>query len=155
MTTGADAGPWAGRMEPVFATTAMDRTLAFWHALGFSSEVWEDGDFAIVRSGPRGAGLAIAYSVDEDFDPFGQFSTVYLTVADAALTHARVVASGVVLDAITDEGLFRYSLAELRERRAHGFPIARVTRLLDQEWGRREFALFDPDNNLVRVGSPI
>ena len=36
-----------------------------------------------------------------------------------------------------------------------GASLARVTRPIDQIWGKRELALFDPDNNLIRIGSVL
>jgi len=33
--------------------------------------------------------------------------------------------------------------------------LARVSRPMRQPWGKREIALFDPDNNLIRIGSAV
>lgn len=156
MNAGNVAAIWAGRAEPILPTTSIARTLEFWNALGFTTAVWPDDDgYAWVRPGPAVGGISMDYTLNEDLDPFMQSGMAYLTVADVDAVHASILASGVAFDAIADDGLFRFSMNELRARWRDGQSIARVTRPLDQVWNKREIALFDPDNNFIRIGSPI
>lgn len=155
MTAGQVAAIWAGYAEPILPTTSIPRIIEFWSALGFTTAVWPDDEgYAWVRPGPAG-GISMDYTLNEELDPFMHSGMAYLTVADVDAVHASIVASGVAFDAITDDGLFRYSMNELRERWRIGASIARVTRPIDQAWNKREIALFDPDNNLIRIGSSI
>lgn len=155
MTAGDVATIWAGYAEPILSTASIPRIIEFWSALGFTTAVWPDDDgYAWVRPGAAG-GISMDYNLNEEHDPFMQSGMVYLTVADVDAVHASILASGAAFDAIADDGLFVYSMSDLRERWRLGEPLARVTRPLDQVWNKREIALFDPDNNLIRIGSPI
>ena len=155
MTAGDVAAIWAGHAEPILPTTSIPRIIEFWSALGFTTAVWPDDEgYAWVRPGPAG-GISMDYTLSEELDPFMHSGMAYLTVADVDAVYASIVASGVAFDAITDDGLFLYSMNDLRERWRIGQPLARVTRPIDQVWNKREIALFDPDNNLIRIGSPI
>lgn len=147
---------WAGRAEPILPTTSIDRTGIFWKALGFGVEAWPgDDSYIVVHPGRVRDGLSIDYNLTEDHDPFDNFSMVYVTVTNVDAVYESIVAAGVAFDAIADDGLFRFSMNELREREHDGQSLARVTRPMRQPWGKREIALFDPDNNLIRIGSPI
>jgi hypothetical protein len=155
MTAVNVAAIWAGRAEPILPTASIPRIIAFWSALGFTTAIWPDDDgYAWVRPGPA-EGISMDYNHVEDYDPFMQSGMAYLTVADVDAVHESIIASGVAFDSIDDDGLFRYSMNELRARWRAGEPLARVTRPTDQVWHKREIALFDPDNNLIRIGSAI
>jgi len=156
MTAGNVAAIWAGKAEPILPTTSIPRVIEFWSALGFTTAVWPDDDgYAWVRPGSSLGGISMDYNLSEDLDPFMSSGMAYLTVADVDAVYASIVAAGVAFDAIGEDGLFRYSMSELRARWRDGLSIARVTRPIDQVWHKREIALFDPDNNLIRIGSPI
>lgn len=155
MTAVDVAAIWAGRAEPILPTASIPRIVEFWSAIGFTTAIWpDDPGYAWVRPGAAG-GISMDYNLNEEHDPFMQSGMAYLTVADVDAVHASIIASGVAFDAIADDGLFRYSMNDLRERWRVGQSIARVTRPIDQVWNKREIALFDPDNNLIRIGSPI
>lgn len=156
MTEGNVAEIWAGRAEPILLTASIPRIIEFWTALGFTTAVWPDDDgYAWVRPGPAGSGISMDYNLQEEHDPFMHSGMVYLTVADVDAVYASIMESGVAFDAIADDGLFRYSMNELRARWRNGEPLARVTRPINQVWNKREIALFDPDNNLIRIGTPL
>ena len=155
MTAVDVAALWAGRADPILPTASIPRIVEFWSALGFTTAIWPDDDgYAWVRPGPVG-GISMDYTLNEELDPFMHSGMAYLTVPDVDAVHASIMATGVVFDSISDDGLFRYSMNDLRERWSLGLSIARVTRPIDQVWNKREIALFDPDNNLIRIGSPI
>jgi catechol 2,3-dioxygenase-like lactoylglutathione lyase family enzyme len=157
MTTDAVAALWQGRAEPILPSSSLPRTLAFWNAIGFTTGLWTDDEgYAWVYPGsdPH-AGIYMDYILTEDLDPFSHFGSAYLTVPDVDAVYASIVASGVAFDAVDDEGLFRYSLREIHELHERGGSLGRVTRPIDQVWNKREIALFDPDNNIIRIGSAI
>lgn len=148
---------WAGTAEPIFRSASLARTLEFWTALGFSTGVWEDDHgYAWVYPGANQAdAFHIDYSLSEDLDPFLSCSMAYVTVPDVDAVFREVVAADVAFAALNEEGLFQFSLFELRHMWKRGESLARYTRPIDQSWGKRELAVFDPDNNLIRIGSAL
>ena len=144
---------WAGRAEPILPSTSIERTLHFWQSFGFDSEIWEDGGYAWVFPGPDG--IRIDYSLSDGLDPFVSSGMAYLSVTDIDAVYASIIATGTVPQALDEEGLPVRSTRQLRSAWKSGESLARVTRPLDQTWNKRELALFDPDNNLIRVGSAL
>jgi hypothetical protein len=63
--------------------------------------------------------------------------------------------TGTVPQALDDDGLPHLTAIQLRDEWQFGASLARVTKPIDQVWGKRELALFDPDNNLIRIGSVL
>jgi catechol 2,3-dioxygenase-like lactoylglutathione lyase family enzyme len=144
---------WSGKSDPILPSAALDRTLQFWAALGFTTETWSDDEgYAWVYPGTSREGIYLDYNLTEDLDPFVSSGMAYLTVPNADEVYRAIREAGVP-DAIAEDGLPRLSTRELREQWVAGISLARVTRPIDQAWGKRELALFDPDNNLIRVGS--
>jgi len=142
---------WAGRAEPILPSTSIERTLDFWGSFGFESEIWEDGGYAWVF--PGADGIRIDYSLSDGLDPFVSSGMAYLSVPDIDAVYASIMATGSVPQALDDDGLPVRSTRQLRSAWKAGETLARVTRPLDQTWNKRELALFDPDNNLIRIGS--
>ena len=153
MDAGQVARLWAGRAEPILPSTSIERTLEFWGAFGFESAIWEDGGYAWVFPGPDG--IRIDYSLSDGLDPFESSSMAYLSVPDIDAVYESIVASGSVPQALDAHGLPLRTTRELRDQWRIGGSLARVTRPIDQTWGKRELALFDPDNNLIRIGSVL
>ncbi len=147
---------WAGRAEPILPTASIERTVDFWAALGFTTAVWEDDEgYAWVYPGETRDGISIDYSLTDGLDPFTSASMAYLTVPDADAVYESIVASGIVPQALGDDGLPARTTRQLQAAWKAGASLARVTRPLDHVWNKREFALFDPDNNLIRIGSVL
>ena len=147
---------WAGRAEPILPTASIERTVDFWATLGFTTAVWEDdGGYAWVYPGQSRDGISMDYSLSDGLDPFVSAGMAYLTVPDADAVYQSIVATGIVPQALDDEGFPLRTTAQLRAEWTQGASLARVTRPLDQIWNKREFALFDPDNNLIRIGSAL
>lgn len=147
---------WAGKAEPILPSVSLARTLAFWTGLGFSSGLEDDEGYAWVFVGNDSTtGIHIDYILAEDHDPFTFMGMAYLTVPNVDAVYEAVAASGAATEALDEEGLFRRSMQELREQWELGESLARYTRPINQSWGKRELALFDPDNNLIRIGSAI
>lgn len=148
---------WAGKADPILPSVSLNRTLGFWTGLGFSTGLWEDDEgYAWVFPGnDSNSGIHIDYSLTEDHNPFLFMGMAYLTVADVDAVYDAVASAGVADEALDDEGMFRRSTRELREQWELGESLARYTRPINQSWGKRELALFDPDNNLIRIGSSM
>jgi hypothetical protein len=147
---------WAGRAEPILPTASIERTLEFWGGLGFTTRIWEDDEgYAWVYPGDNRNGISIDYSLTDRHDPFTGASMTYLAVGDVQAIYEAITASGTVPQALDHDSLPLKSTAELRMQWQSGTSLARVTRPLDQVWGKRELALFDPDNNLIRIGSVL
>lgn len=148
---------WAGNAQPILPSALLPRTLEFWTALGFASGVWEDDHgYAWVYSGEvASTGIAIDYVLSEELDPFMSSGMAYVTVPSVDAVHEAIVSADVGFNSLADDGLFRYSMVELRQKWMRGESLARYTRPINQSWGKRELALFDPDNNLIRIGSAL
>ena len=147
---------WAGRAEPILPSASIERTLEFWSAIGFSTAVWEDDEgYAWVYPGENRDGISIDYSLTDTLDPFTSSGMAYLAVSDVDAVYESILATGSVPEALDDEGLPRLTTRQLRHQWELGNSLARVTRPIDQTWNKRELALFDPDNNLIRIGSVL
>ncbi|AZC13115.1 VOC family protein [Microbacterium sp. ABRD28] len=117
---------------PILLSRDLRRTLRFYEALGFEdrgSRPPEEWHYLILARGD----IALHFSEDPELDPLTTASMCYLCVDDA-------------------ESLYE-------QWRAHVVPDAatghRITPPATTEYGLVEFALVDPDGNLVRVGSPL
>ncbi len=113
----------------------------FYRELGFDVEIAEVGGYAFVEA----SGIRFHLSESPGFDPFVDAGMIYLYVDDVDGVHA---------------GLSLPSAASLSHEQivglwAQGESLARMGDVRDESWGMREFALLDPDNNLVRVGTPL
>ena len=156
MNAGRIAQLWAGRADPILPTASIERTVEFWGALGFTTAIWDDdGGYAWVYPGDSRDGISIDYSLSDGLDPFVSAGMAYATVPNADAVYESILATGIVPQALGDDGLPMRTTSELRAAWAAGESLARVTRPLDQVWNKREFALFDPDNNLIRIGSAL
>ncbi len=130
-----------GTSTPILPVRSISRSVAFYRELGFDVETYDDG-YAFVRAD----GITIDLSRTDDFDPFTMAGMAYLTVADSDAVHS-------ILD---ETGLPRYdarSTAELQAAWDRGESLARMSAVADTPWRMREFALADPDNNLLRIGT--
>ena len=115
------------RAIPILPCRQLDATLAFYGLLGFTLEFEENepAPYAILTLG----GAELHFAGIADPARAGLHGACYLRVPDADALHAHGRAAGV-----PDEGLPRLG------------PID------DRPWGMREFALVDPDGNMLRVG---
>ncbi len=104
-----------------------DGASAFYQSLGFHLGA-RYPTYAILQ---RGA-LELHLSLFEALEPKTNCSAAYLRLEDAQALHRQATALGL-----------------------GGQGIPRITVLEDQSWGMREFALIDPDGNLLRVGQEL
>jgi catechol 2,3-dioxygenase-like lactoylglutathione lyase family enzyme len=114
---------------PILPSRSMSDTVAFYRRLGFEGGPHAfDSGYAILRRGT----VELHFFLHADLDPADSFAGCYLRVADVDSFH-RACAT-VALP-------------------SRGRP--RMDALQDKPWGLREFAIVDPDGNLLRIGQVI
>ncbi|WP_028922447.1 bleomycin resistance protein [Pseudonocardia acaciae] len=111
------------RFAPIFPVADLARALEHYRALGFDVEPYEDGE---EYGFAERDGAQIHFSVQRDLDPKVGAAAAYLYVADAD------------------------ALAEQWSRPGIG---GKTLPAQDTDYGMREGAHIDPDNNLIRFGS--
>ena len=117
---------------PILPSRDLRGTLAFYGRLGFESAGAappEEWNYLILRRG----GFQLHFYVDPTVDPLTSDRACYLYTDDADALHGEWEIAGVPRDPVTG---------------------SRLEAPADTHWGMREFALVDPNGNLVRVGSP-
>ena len=114
---------------PILPSRSIAATVAFYRRLGFAGGAHEaDARYAILDRGP----VELHFFAHEDLVPADSFAGCYVRVTDVeawyrAFAAARLPTTG----------------------------IPRLEPPADRPWGLREFALVDPDGNLLRVGQVI
>jgi catechol 2,3-dioxygenase-like lactoylglutathione lyase family enzyme len=116
-------------VAPILPSRDLAATAGFYSRLGFEqSGLWED-EYLIVMRGDVGLHFFFA----PDTDPGASNAGCYLYVQDADALHAEYERLGLPSEGIP---------------RLHGAPE-------ETDYGLREFAVVDPDGNLLRIGSFI
>ena len=116
-------------VAPILPSRDLETTSAFYDRLGFSrSGHWPQQYLIVTR---WGIGLHFFHS--PELDPWSSIAGCYLYVDDADALHAELDRLG-----LPGEGI----------PRLHGAPE-------DTDYGMREFAVVDPDGNLLRIGSEL
>jgi catechol 2,3-dioxygenase-like lactoylglutathione lyase family enzyme len=116
---------------PILPARDLDETRAFYERLGFRAVGWwrrEFGGYAILVRGD----LTMHFFAFEEISPEENYAQCYWRVTDA-------------------EALY----AELRALGLPGAGMPRLTTLEDKPWRMREFAVVDPNGNLIRIGQEI
>lgn len=117
-----------GKAIPILPMREVEETRAFYERLGFEFEVYADTPDAEAYAFARRGTLEIHFFGYPDVDAAESDAGCYLRVADA--------------DALYDE----FRAAGVRDVALLFAPIE------DKPWGMREFAVVDPNGNLLRVG---
>jgi catechol 2,3-dioxygenase-like lactoylglutathione lyase family enzyme len=116
-------------VSPILPSRDLAATSVFYERLGFEERgMWPDEYLIVMR---RDAGLHFFHS--PSLDPYSSDAGCYLYVEDADSLHAEFSGLGLPSEGIP---------------RLHGPPS-------ETDYGLREFALVDPDGNLLRIGSPV
>ena len=111
---------------PILPSRSVSNTLAFYRRLGFDGRVLGEGDsYLILRRGS----VEIHFFTHLELLPSESSAGCYIRVADAESVYQA------------------FASAKLPRR---GIP--RQDALEDKPWGLREFAIVDPDGNLLRIG---
>ena len=113
---------------PILPARDLDETRAFYERLGFRAAGWwpsEFGGYAILVRGD----LSMHFFAFEDLSPAENYAQCYWRVKAVDALYAEYHAAGLPRS---------------------GTP--RLGPVEDKPWGMREFAITDPNGNLVRVG---
>lgn len=115
---------------PILPARDLVETRAFYERLGFEAPGWWPDTFgyAILRQGD----LAMHFFLFPELSPLDNYAQCYWRVEDV-------------------DALYRHALTL-------GLPNAGTPRLdavEDKPWGMREFAIIDPNGNLIRVGQEL
>ena len=114
---------------PILPSRSIAATAAFYRAMGFEGGPHaHDSNYAILRRGS----VELHFFTHRDLKPEDSWAGCYIRVSDVQEIYDSTSALGLP---------------------SHGIP--RVTQLEDKPWGLREFALVDPDGNLLRIGQVI
>jgi catechol 2,3-dioxygenase-like lactoylglutathione lyase family enzyme len=114
---------------PTLPSRAIPETVAFYHALGFEGGAHEfNSNYAILRR----ATVELHFFSHPDLVPAESSAGCYIRVGDV-------------------EGMYRACASA----RLPSVGIPRMDALADKPWGMREFAVVDPDGNLLRIGQII
>ena len=123
-----DAHEHGTRTIPCLPSRELKRTAAFFDSIGFKTVLIDHGDgYLIIRKD----WVEIHFYPDPAFDPLTAAQSCYIRLAD--VDHAVAPMAGKLPTS--------------------GFP--RLQPPVNREWGLREAYLFDPDNNLIKIGSPV
>ena len=114
---------------PTLPSRSVNDTLAFFEKLGFQGKIWGDPyAYAILRRGP----VELHFFTHKDLDPAESSAGCYIRVSNV-------------------ESIYQdFALAKLP-----GKGIPRQDALEDKPWGMKEFAVVDPDGNLIRIGQTL
>ena len=113
---------------PILPSRSLSDTLAFYRRLGFEGRIHSHGDYAILTRGT----VELHFSTQRGLIPTESSAMCYLRISDV-------------------ESIYRaFALAQLPRK---GIP--RMDLLEDKSWGMREFAIVDPDGNLLRIGQVL
>ncbi|MFB7718222.1 bleomycin resistance protein [Nocardia sp. NPDC056100] len=135
-----------GPAVPILPARNVAATLEFFARLGFEVEAYDTGYGFVHRDA-----VELHYTGAPDHDPWHAAGAAFIAVEDADRLRAEFVSAGVWP---TDSDDPPCTDSELHRRWDAGEELARVTPAEDKPWRMREFALMDPDNNLLRFGQP-
>jgi catechol 2,3-dioxygenase-like lactoylglutathione lyase family enzyme len=114
---------------PTLPSRSVSDTLAFYRRLGFDGKIPGAGDsYAILRRGT----VELHFFTHKELRPAESSAGCYVRVSDV-------------------ESIYQ-AFAEAKLPRK-GIP--RQDALEDKAWGMREFAIVDPDGNLLRIGQTL
>jgi catechol 2,3-dioxygenase-like lactoylglutathione lyase family enzyme len=110
---------------PILPSRSLNDTLTFFRRLGFEGTIHSHGDYAILARGT----VELHFFTHTELRPAESSAMCYIRVSDV-------------------ESIYQaFALAQLPPK---GIP--RMDAIQDKAWGMREFAIVDPDGNLLRIG---
>jgi catechol 2,3-dioxygenase-like lactoylglutathione lyase family enzyme len=115
------------RCVPILPSRDLRRSAAFYAQLGFETDLFADGDEYMIAHRDW---LELHFFAMPGLDPATGAQSAYVRVADVDRTYASL------------EPLFTPSGS------------SRLVPPTTRPWGMREAYLFDPDNNLIKLGTP-
>jgi hypothetical protein len=135
----ASPGSAAIPVLPMYDSAA---TVTFYQRIGFRNGRGGDDGYVMLER----EGVELHFALAPDVDPFRTAGTARLSVPDADAFRDELLAAGVVENNDGED-------LHARWERTHN--LARVGPISDKPYRVREFALFDPTNNLILAGHPI
>jgi hypothetical protein len=114
---------------PILPSRSVSETLTFFRRLGFDGRIVGNGDsYAMLTRGT----IELHFFTHSELRPADSCACCYFRVLDVK------------------EMFDAFALAKLPRK---GIP--RMDALEDKPWGMREFAIVDPDGNLLRIGQVL
>lgn len=114
---------------PILPCRSVSATTSFYERLGFEGGAHEfSQDYAIFKRGT----IELHFFTHAETIPAQSWAGCYIRVSDVQSLYQACLAAG-----LPDSG------------------IPRIHQLEDKPWGLREFAIVDPDGNLLRIGEII
>ena len=114
---------------PILPSRSISATVAFYQRLGFEGGAHDfNSEYAILRLGAA----ELHFFAHKELVPSDSFAGCYIRVVDV-------------------EAIYRSFTSSQLPRAG----IPRMDILEDKPWGLREFAIVDPDGNLLRIGQII
>lgn len=111
---------------PILPSRSVEGTVEFYGQLGFQGEIWgAPYRYAILRRGT----VELHFFTHAELEPASSIAGCYIRVQDVAEIHGEFARAGLPTTG-----------------------IPRLDRLEEKPWGMREFAMVDPDGNLIRIG---
>lgn len=114
---------------PILPSRSIENTRDFYRQLGFDGKLWGAPHFYGTLT--RGS-VEIHFFTHSELDPAESSAGCYVRVQDA-------------------DGIYQ----QFAKANLPGTGIPRMDQIEDKPWGMREFAIVDPDGNLIRVGQKI
>lgn len=136
----------AGTAIPRLSSADLDRSQAFYEALGFALRARYDDYLILIRDT-----IELHFS-RWDFDPETQAASVFVRVADARALHDEACAAFPDIVRCGPGAITPEEIDLVRSQRAATGSMARIHEVRSVEWGGHQFALLDPDNNLLHIG---
>jgi hypothetical protein len=113
---------------PILPSRSVHDTLAFFRRLGFDGKIWDPYSYAILRRGT----VEIHFFTHKALVPAESHAGCYIRVADVEAIYRDFASAG-----LPRSGIPRQDVLE------------------DKPWGMKEFAIVDPDGNLIRIGQEL
>jgi catechol 2,3-dioxygenase-like lactoylglutathione lyase family enzyme len=114
---------------PTLPCKSVKDTLLFFQRLGFEGKLWgEPPAYAILTRGP----VELHFFAHKELQPAQSHAGCYIRVSDVESICRAFASAGLP---------------------ATGIP--RQDPLAVKPWGMKEFAIVDPDGNLLRIGQPL
>ncbi len=114
---------------PILPSRSVKQTKTFYELLGFDGEVWPAPHNYLILN--RGS-VEIHFYTQMELSPAESSAGCYVRVLDV-------------------EGIYQ----EFAKACLPTSGIPRMDHLEDKPWGMREFAIVDPDGNLIRIGQEM
>ena len=114
---------------PILPSKSVQKTVEFYRQIGFDGKIWGAPHFyaALTRDT-----VEIHFFTQQDLEPTTSSSGCYIRVLDVDALYAVFANVGLP---------------------SKGIP--RIDKLENKPWGMREFAIVDPDGNLIRIGQTL